>query len=255
MSVKPFGILRVIFVLSLAAASALAVGCDMPVWGNGDPVTRERELAAFTAIELSTTVDIDVEVAGTDGAPRRIPPGGVVAQLRCDSNLVDRIDTVVEGGVLVVRAEDDADLQPRSTCALVVETDRLQSLAIFGPGTIAAHGRLTDLREVDLEGPAELSADDIASSELVVRVEGPAELALAGVVDRLDVDLEGPVQLDAEPLAATAVDLVAEGPVQADVRARESCTLQLEGPVELDIWGAPRFRDVDVAGPTDVQFH
>lgn len=224
MSLKP----ALLLVLSSVA------GCDFPVWGNGHPVTREREIEPFTAIAVSVAIDVEIDVESSDVA-QRIPPGGTTARLRCDSNLVDRIETFVHDGVLVVHTEDDDDdLLPRSTCELVVATRRLDAIEVTGPATIVADG---------IEGP-----------ELVVRVEGPAELSLAGAVERLDVDLEGPAELDAEALDARSVDLVAEGPVEADVRATESCSLAIEGPAEITVHGHPDDRDVDVEGPADVDF-
>jgi hypothetical protein len=215
---------------------SIAAGCDLPIWGNGNPVTREREIAEFTAIEVSMAIDVDLEVVGeSSGAARRKQAGGTTARLRCDSNLVDRIETVVEDGVLYVRAEDDDEsLNPRSTCELVVATSRLEKIEVYGPGTIVANG--------------------IDSTELVVEVEGPAELMVAGVVEHLDVDLEGPAELDAESLEARSVDLVAEGPVEAEVRVTESCSLVIEGPAEIDVHGHPDDRDVDVEGPAEVRF-
>jgi hypothetical protein len=221
---------------AILALLSIAAGCDLPIWGNGKPVTREREIAGFSAIEVSMAIDVDLEVVGeSSGAARRKQADETTARLRCDSNLVDRIETVVEDGVLYVRADDDdEDLNPRSTCELVVSTPRLETIEVYGPGTIVASG--------------------IDSTELVVRVEGPAELTLAGVVEHLDVDLEGPAEVDAESLEAHSVDLVAEGPVEAEVRATESCSLVIEGPAEIDVHGHPDDRDVDVEGPAEVRF-
>lgn len=241
--------------LLIPLVAILASGCDIAVWGNGDAASEERSLARFTAIEVGTAIDVELEVVASDGPPERTHEGSTTATLRCDSNLIDRIETVVEDGTLRVRpTDDDDDLRPRTDCVLTLTTERLESISIEGPGTIVAHGDLEGLSRIALEGPAELDAEGIASDALDVRVEGPSELALAGAIDHLDASLSGPVELDAKELDARAVELDAEGPVEASVRASEHCALDLDGPVEVDVYGDPDTRDVDVDGPAEVDF-
>ncbi len=256
MTLRPETLLRTAFLLSLAAAASLALACDVTVWGNGEPRSETRELPEFSAIELELGLDVDVEVLGEhEGPPERSPVDAPTATLHCDRNLIGRIVTEVSAGTLHIHGSDDRiDLHPRTTCELVVQTRRLETIHVEGPGTIVAHGLLDELRRIHLEGPAELDADGLAVETLDVRAEGPAELVLDGVAQTVGFDVEGPVEIDADGLVARTVELVAEGPVDASVHASDSLVLDVEGPADIVVHGRPEHRDVDVEGPADIHY-
>lgn len=248
-------LLRAALLVSLAATAALASGCDTVLRGNGDAASESRNLSAFTAIDVSAQIDIELTVTGeADGPPQRGPARAPVATVRCDSNLIHQIQTHVDDGVLHVHTDGRIDLHPRTTCELTVSTESLARIRIEGPSGVVVDGVVDELRAIDVEGPAELDVEGIAVAHLDVEVEGPADVSLAGTVDAAVIDLEGPVGFDAPHLEARDLELVANGPVDADVRATDSVSLDLEGPVSLDVHGHPGLRDVSSEGPVSLRF-
>ena len=248
-------LLRACLLASLAATAALASGCDTVLRGNGDAATETRDIRPFRAIEISAQVEVELEVTGeADGPPERTPARAPVATMRCDSNLIHHIQTHVDDGVLYVHSDGRLDLRPRTSCELTVSTATLERIRIEGPSGVVVDGAVDELHAIDVEGPAELDVDGIAVEHLDVEVEGPADVSLAGTADAVVIDLEGPVGFDAPHLEARDLDLVASGPVDADVRASESVSLDLEGPVSLDVHGHPGARDISTEGPVTLRF-
>ncbi|HWB77833.1 MAG TPA: DUF2807 domain-containing protein [Nannocystaceae bacterium] len=248
-------LLRAAFLASLAAAATLASGCDTIFRGNGDAASESRDLGHFTAIDITAQIDVEIEVTGErEGPPERGPARDPVATMRCDSNLIHHVQTWVDEGVLHVHTDGRLDLRPRTTCELTLSTTTLERIRIEGPGGLIVDGAVDELRAIDIEGPAEIDVEGIAVAQLDVEVEGPADVSLAGTADAVVIDLEGPVGFDAPHLAARDLELIASGPVDADVRATESVSLDLEGPVSLDVHGHPGARDISTDGPVTLRF-
>ena len=215
------------------------------VFGSGDPITVERELAAFDAIDNDTVVALRVGVASPGS--RQLP-----GLLTCDDNLVDDIETTVEAGVLRVRALRRR-LRPHVDCELEVTTTTLTRLHVDGPSDALVEGPFA-LEHATIAGPANVTVRGIVGAAVTVDVDGPADVALSGEVDHAEFVLDGPLSLDARGLRAAALTLDGDGPLDARVYAGEDIDVALDGPGDVRVWGQPATRHVDVDGPGDVHF-
>ncbi|MFO0631435.1 MAG: DUF2807 domain-containing protein [Nannocystaceae bacterium] len=232
-------------VRDLAPLLSLALFAPACLFGSGVAETEVRELGEFTAIHNSAALDVEVQYV-TPGTP--LEP----AELTCDDNLLDDIDTEVAGGVLRIDS-GRRELRTHTTCTLSLQASALSTLAISGPGSITAEGPF-GIDRVDVDGPADLIVRGLVSRRIVVTADGPSHLALSGRVETAEIHVDGPADVEAAGLAAQSLVFDGSGPLSADLFASEHAEVVLDGPGDVRVHGDPVTRDVDVDGPGDVHF-
>lgn len=232
---------------NLAARTMLlaSLSSSACLFGSGDAITVERELAAFHAIDNDSVVDVRVTAA--EPGSRQLP-----GALTCDDNLVDDIETTVENGILRVRSKRRW-FRPHVDCELEVTTTTLTRLRIDGPSELVAEGPFA-LEHVTIDGPADVTVRDIVGPSVTIDIDGPAEIALSGEVEAAEFVLDGPATVDSRGLQAASLTLDGDGPVSARVFADSSVDIVLDGPGDVKVWGDPETRHVDIDGPGDVRF-
>ena len=96
----------------------------------GQPVTQQRQLAAFSAIELSGPYDVVVRAQGRQAV-----------ELSGDPKLLEEIETVVRGDTLVVRPVQRMGFhfgwgKRRDTVTIAITASQLKSLRMSGSGDV-----------------------------------------------------------------------------------------------------------------------
>ncbi len=182
----------------LALASALALtACHAQVEGNGQPATEQRTVGAFDEVE----VGVGIEAAVTANAAAQ------ALSLSGDSNLLQYIQTVVEGTALKVRLRGVDRIEPIIPLRLTVQVPALHRLKaseasileVSGAGSgapgfsfeVEASGRSNvhlagpggQLLQVNLSGGAGLDAKGYPVAEANVLVSSGAQLELDATGD------------------------------------------------------------------------
>lgn len=182
----------------LALASTLALtACYAQVEGNGQPATEQRTVGAFDEVE----VGVGIEAAVTANAAAQ------ALSLSGDSNLLQYIQTVVEGTALKVRLRDVDRIEPIIPLRLTVQARTLHRLKaseasileVSGAGSgapgfsfeVEASGRSNvhlagpggQLLQVNLSGGAGLDAKGYPVAEANVLVSSGAQLELDATGD------------------------------------------------------------------------
>lgn len=232
-------------VRDLALLLPLALFAPACLFGSGVAQTEVRELGEFTAIHNAAALDVEIEY---------VTPGTALepAELTCDDNLLDDIDTEVDGGVLRIDT-GRRDLRTHTTCKLWLQASSLSTLAISGPGSITAEGPF-GIDHIDVDGPADLVVRGLVSRKLVVTADGPSHVALSGEVETAEIHVDGPTDIEAAGLQVQSLVFDGSGPLSADLYASERAEVVLDGPGDVRVHGDPADRDVDVDGPGDVDF-
>ncbi len=167
----------------LYLAAFLIVGGGYWAWahrgiaGSGKAAAQRRGVAAFTEVEA----DGSIELRLASGDEARV-------EVRGDDNLVDRVETEVQDGRLVVRTRGDV----RPELPLVVEVTAPDVERVVGNGAVDVelHGDRDKLR-IDLSGAGRIRGDGSAD-ELDLRISGAGDADLVGMATRrARIDLSG----------------------------------------------------------------
>ena len=213
---RPFALLKLLTLATLALCLALLSGCRLAgVKGNGDIQSETRPIGDFATLAASGAY----EVTWSHGAP--------ALQITADSNLLKLIETDIDGKQLKIEWEK----QMRPTRTIKV---RISSSALTG---------------AELNGAVRLNAADMRTSNFVLEANGATRVALKGTLDGIAASMNGASRLDAEELRARVAELSINGAGRADVNASELLRVAVSGAGRVNYSGNPRIeKEINGAG-------
>ena len=198
---------------AVIAALALA-GCS--VGDDGPRTTQTRDVAAFTRVENSDSVDVRLHA----GERQRVI-------VLAGEKVIDDVRTEVHDGTLQVTYDHDG----------------------WGGGDVTVEASVPRLTGVEVSGSGDVDADGLRADAFEVRSDGSADIGLAGTVDRLAVDLSGSGDADTSGLAARQARVVVDGSGDAEVRADERLEISVDGSGDVRYHGDPAVtQQVDGSG-------
>jgi hypothetical protein len=213
--------------LGLAACGGLTGFVD-DIVGSGTPTSEQRDVGSFDAVRLEGVGDVEISI----GDERSLT-------IETDDNLVDRVETSVRAGTLVIGIEDGITIAPRSGLTITVTTPDLTLVEITGAGTVSVGPIATDSLAVDVLGAGSVRVDDLAADTLTVTLGGAGNIEVAGDVDREVVDLSGVGNYDGGDLRALDVQVTADGAGNVEVWAVETLDVSASGVGSVSYWGDP----------------
>lgn len=151
--------------LALLATTTSLLACG-PV-GSGEVVSEQREVGDFAGIQVSGGIDLVLTV--DEGAD----PSVTVVY---DENLLDRIETVVDGGTLVIRSRGSFSvLSPGRR--VEVTTTTLQELSSSGGSDVEGSGAADSL-VLGASGGSNLDLSDLTIGSVVVTMSGGSNVTV-----------------------------------------------------------------------------
>lgn len=183
--------------------------------GSGKLETEERSLDAFTRIESSLGVDIDIVI----GTPQKVT-------LTFDDNLLDNIRTRVHGKTLDI--DSRGSFSTRENCRIEI--------------TVAS------LEEVDISGSGEITITNLNSKEFTFNLSGSGSLEASGKVEQLFIELSGSGDVDARDLIAQDVEVEISGSGNAVVNATGTLDGDISGSGNIRYVSQPTNLSTSVTG-------
>ena len=169
----------------------------------------------------------DFEAVSLDGVGLLVMTQGDTESLTIEAepHVLERIETVVEAGVLSIRPVDSFETnQPILYHLSLIQLNRL---AVAGAGQAQMEDITADDLSLELSGSAVVAIEGLDVGTLDVVAEGSAEIELAGLVDQQTVLLRAASQYSAARLASRLAAVTVEAAAQATVAVSE----QLEATV------------------------
>src|SRR3954447_17330692 len=206
--------LRSALLLPAAVASVALTGCAIS--DDGARVTQTRDVAGFTRIENTGSVDVRLHV----GEPQRV-------RVRAGEKVIDDIHTGVRDGVLRIDYDHHG----------------------FGGNDVVVEASVPKLDGVTVSGSGDVDADGIRADAFDVRSDGSADIALTGTVRRLAVELDGSADANVAGLVARSARVSVGGAGAASIRAEDALDVRLDGSGDVTYSGNPRLtKNLDGSG-------
>jgi hypothetical protein len=177
-------LLLLLAVSSLTACDIIVEGGNI-VRGSGDVVQESREVSGFDRVELATIGTLIIE----NGARTSLT-------VEAEDNLLQYIQTRVQGGKLLIDVEQGASITP----------------------TRPIRYRLTisDLREITLSSSGDAEAPSMQAQEFDIQIHSSGSLAMDGIdADRVGITVtsSGNVDLDVVSASQLSIDIESSGDV------------------------------------------
>ena len=189
---------------ALALAALALGGCS--IGDDGPRTTQTRDVADFTRIENSTSVDVRLRV----GEPQRV-------RVLAGENVIDDVRTEVRDGTLHLTFDHDG----------------------FGGDDVVVETSVGSLAGIHASGSGDIDADGIDADAFDIRSDGSADIAREGTTGRLAVDLSGSGDADLDGLSAREARVSVHGSGDVDVRADERLEVDVDGSGDVRYHGDP----------------
>lgn len=221
----------------------VAGGCFVAI-GDGELAVDERSLAGFDAVVNASALDVEVTVGEGDAV-----------RVVCDANLLDRVETVVDGGVLRIDRAGLYGLHPRAGCRVEVEVEHLRAARNSGSGEVRTLGVATELTEIHQEGSGSITVDALTVTHADVSSTGSGSVHLAGTIGDVAFVSTGSGGIHARELLADTAQVRSTGSGGVELHASELVDAELTGSGDIHVWGSPDDRHTRVTGSGRVVFH
>ena len=199
---------RAIAGLAAAAAALALAGCD-----SGPPVTQTRPAGAFTRLQVSGDISLDVRLFNRPDPGIRITAG---------QKAIDRIKTEVSGGVLTISTRSRG---------LTIGPDPLGAVSV-SLGVAALSG-------LEVKGSADVQLSGLSAKSFELRVNGSGDVRARGRVDTLETEIDGGANTDLGDLATQDASVRIDGSGDTRLRVARSLDLVLEGSGDVTYIGRP----------------
>lgn len=221
----------VILAALLTALPGAARGGDSIV-GSGVTRTETREVSSFRGVSLGVPAKLELRQGGSEGL-----------SITGDDNIVPRVETVVEDGMLKIRwADARTTTMIYKRLDIVVNAKSIEGLAIGGAGQIHAERLKTGNLRAILGGSGGISIDSLDADSANASIDGSGVLKAAGRADSLDVTLSGSGRLAAAKLESRRAKITLAGSADATVWATQTLSASLAGSGEVKYYGKPDVR-------------
>ena len=170
--------------------------------GSGDLVTEQRTVAAFSAVEVSGALRVELD------------RGALGIEIEFDDNLIERVETAVRNGEISIRCPD---CSPSSHSVI-----RLSA---------------PDIEAIEVSGASRVRAFDVDEQSLKLSISGASRIEISGQVELLEIDGSGASVVDGPDLRVERLDVNLSGASRAEIRVIERVEGDLSGASHVDLAG------------------
>lgn len=228
----------------LALPFALASGGCLMLVGDGDVEVEERAHVGFDAVVNSSSLDVEITVGDAEGV-----------RVLCDSNLLGRVETFVDGDVLRIGNAGVLSLRPVGGCRVEVSAAHLRAVHNNGSGEIRTVGEAPELEVIRQLGSGSVAVDELTAATVDVRSTGSGDIHLAGTTGDASFVATGSGEVHARDLHAETVEARITGSGGLELYASELVDAEVVGSGDIHVWGSPADRVAHSTGSGDVVFH
>lgn len=226
-----------------AQAITINIGGDSnTVKGSGKEVAVARQVAAFSALRLDSSVDVQAH-QGT--APS--------VTVHADDNIEPLIETVVDGDTLVVRMKKGTGFYSHHKITVDVVFTSLTAVQQRGSGDLHIDKVSGPKFESSISGSGDLSIDSAQVGAFALHIAGSGDVVIAGTADEARFGIAGSGDVNARNFAARKVNVSISGSGDAHVNATEALEARVAGSGDVTYSGHPRDVSRRVSGSGSIE--
>lgn len=188
--------------------------------GSGDLQTETRNVDTFNRIKMVGSFDVFITIGKEQSV-----------EIRFDDNLLDYIETEVQGKTLVL--DSHKSYSSKRNCKIEITVPKLESVKLSGSGDIVINDLDNDFFEYELSGSGDLSAE--------------------GKVKDLELYLSGSGDIDTRNLVADDVYVKLSGSGDIKVYAKNSFDGKVSGSGDILYYGNPKKIDTKISGSGSIK--
>jgi hypothetical protein len=220
-----FVIIPIMFIM-LACSVSLPVNISMnSVVGNGKMITQERPVSNFNVIRLAGSGNVEVTVGDKESLT-----------IEAEDNILPLLTSYVSNGTLILGVKPGVSINPTREVRYVVTVKSVQSLELFGSGSMHLLSVNTNQMNLEVTGSGNITVDDLRASSLNAGISGSGNVTVKGSADSLKVTLPGSGAF-----------------IGGDLKSGDA-NVRIAGSGEVTLWSTTKL-DVGITGSGHVNYY
>lgn len=231
--------------------AALSVGTAGHTFAKAAPIvktiqqtTQDRHLSGFRAIDLAGSFDVYITQGSTESVKVEAP-----------SDVIDRIITEVEDGVLKIHSKKDINWNwsfGNKKMVIYVTAKDLNSVGVTGSGDIFfKEGITTNSLKLRVTGSGDMLGR-VSVKTLECKISGSGDMKLSGRADESTVSIVGSGDFTARDLATVNTAVRVAGSGDAVVNASNKVEAAVSGSGDIHYTGGAKNISSTKAGSGDI---
>ena len=233
----------------------IITACAVPfrprlIKGSGNVIVEDRKVSGFDKILVSGAGKVII----TQGDSESL-------SIETDDNLMEYIETKVNGNTLEIGFKDDivlssnggqAALDPSGGFTFRISVIDLEAILLSGAAKFEVEKLKTNQLRINLSGAGDITVSDLNANQLDVVVSGAGNIELIGKVEVQNVLLSGFGRYQAFDLESQEADVTISGAGGADVWVTEKLAVTISGAGDVNYYGSPTVTQ-DISGLGRIQ--
>jgi hypothetical protein len=232
--------LNVVIGLLLIAFMSCGFGfSQFHVVGKGEVVSEKRTISKFVTISSSVSADIKF----TQGE-------GTSLELRGQKNILDLLETRVEGNELIIEFKDNTSISTSKPIEIIIANPMLEALSIAGSGSFVAESKVTSPKmDLNVSGSGDIAFGNLEAANIETNISGSGSMSLGGTspCQKLNVSISGSGKFASKQLRAENVEINISGSGNCKVYATGRIDAHVSGSGDVYYDGAAVI-DAEVSG-------
>ena len=223
--------MRNVILIAAATTLSLAACGGSNAEPAGPTVQRDYKVATFDKIEVAGPFEVSVTTGGQPSVHASGP-----------SNLLEKMEVVVEGGVLKIRPEKrnsmfNWNFGKSGKATVAVTVPMLSEAAIAGSGGIAIDKVAGASFKGEIAGSGDLRLASVEASSVELSIAGSGDVTAAGKAKSVTYEIAGSGDIDAKGLVAETARVSIAGSGNVGANATGTADIEMVGSGNVALTG------------------
>lgn len=237
--------MRSMIIVATAASLSLGACGGSNAEAPGPTVQRDYQVATFDKIEVAGPFEVSVTTGGKPSVHASGP-----------SNLLEKMEVVVEGGVLKIRPEKrnsmfNWNFGRNSKATVAVTVPMLSEAAIAGSGGIAIDKVSGASFKGEIAGSGDLRLAAVDAGAVELSIAGSGGVSATGKAKTVTYEIAGSGDIDAKGLVAETARVSIAGSGNVSANATGTADIEMIGSGNVDVSGGAKCT-TDKAGSGEI---
>lgn len=211
--------------------------------GNGQMRTQDRKVPDYQQVSLTGAMDVKL-IPGKEGN----------LEVTAEENLLDYIQTEVEGSRLKISVREGYRLDPSRNHKMVVTVpfETLEGVSLTGSGDISSSADIPATNfEIKITGSGDITLP-LQATTVRARITGSGDISLRGKAKDFNCSVTGSGDISAFDLRCETVDATVTGSGDLEVYASRELRARTPGSGDIVYKGNPEKEDFKSMGSGDI---
>lgn len=229
----------------LSAAVLMLASCGDRIRPSGNVITQQREVGAFTRLEVASGIKATVTIAAEASL-----------EVTADDNVVNYIETYNDGDALIVKVKDRTSFLGGATVRVSVKAVDLDFVSASGGASVGLSGAIeADEFKVVLSGGSQFRGGDITAGTFTAILSGGSGMKTGGNATEFTLDCSGGSYFnrDGYGFSADAVNANLSGGSKARLTVGSSLDVVASGGSGFYYKGSPAHENTSASGGSTIR--